>query len=43
MDNIIERISSLKLDYRLANKDISIVSFADDATLLAETEDDLQR
>lgn len=43
MDEIIEEVSGMRLGYRTHKKPISMICYADDATLLAETEDDLQR
>jgi len=41
---IIEEVSSLNMGYRMGqNKRISMVCYADDAAIFAETEDDLQR
>jgi len=44
MDRIIEEVSLLNMGYRMEqNKRISMVCYADDAAIFAETEDDLQR
>ncbi|KAH1027582.1 hypothetical protein HUJ05_001061 [Dendroctonus ponderosae] len=43
MDEIIEEISGLRMGYGINGKPICIICYADDATILAETEDYLQR
>lgn len=43
MDRIIEEVSSLNIGYRMGQKRISMVCYADDAAIFAETEDDLQK
>jgi endonuclease/exonuclease/phosphatase family metal-dependent hydrolase len=42
MDRIIEEVVSLKVGYRLGKESISVVCYADDAVLLAESQEDLQ-
>lgn len=43
MDEIIKEVTSLNLGYRLNKNTTSMVCYADDAAIIAETEDDLQR
>ncbi|ERL84146.1 hypothetical protein D910_01504 [Dendroctonus ponderosae] len=42
MDKIIEEVSFLNSEYRMNNRAISMVFYADDAAIFAESEDDLQ-
>ncbi|XP_055389680.1 uncharacterized protein LOC129618740 [Condylostylus longicornis] len=43
MDKIIRAIKSMHIGYRLENHAISIICYADDAVLIAESENDIQR
>jgi Reverse transcriptase (RNA-dependent DNA polymerase) len=43
MDEIILQVKNLNRGYRMGEEIISIVCYADDAILIAESEDDLQR
>lgn len=43
MDKIIEEVATLNMGYRMNNKPISMVCYADDAAIFAENENDLQR
>ncbi|ENN80254.1 hypothetical protein YQE_03249, partial [Dendroctonus ponderosae] len=43
MDTIIEAVASLNLGYRIKNKRISMICYADHAAIIAENEDHLQR
>lgn len=43
MDEIIQQVTSLNLGYRMGHSKISMVCYADDAAIIAETENDLQR
>lgn len=43
MDKIIDSVKTADRGYRIGKREIKIVCYADDAVLLAESEDDLQR
>lgn len=43
MNEIIEEVKELHIGYEMANRSLGILCYADDATLMAESEDDLQR
>lgn len=43
MDKIIGKVKQIKAGYRMGRESHSIICYADDALLMAETEDDLQR
>lgn len=43
MNQIIKDVKDVGVGYRMANKTVAIVCYADDAALIAENEDDLQR
>ena len=43
MNKIIKKITSLNLGYRMGNKRIDVVCYADDAAIIAESENDLRR
>ena len=43
MGKIINKVTSLNLGYKMGNKRIGMVCYADDAALIADSEDDLQR
>lgn len=43
MDKIIEEVAAMGLGYRMGRNKISIICYADDAVIIAETENDLQR
>lgn len=42
MDELIRRVHTMR-SYRMGDKEINIICYADDAALVAESEDDLQR
>lgn len=43
MDQIIDEVTAMGIGFRMSGRRISMVCYADDAAILAETEDDLQR
>lgn len=43
IDKIIEELSAMGLGYRMGQNKISIICYADDAVVITEKEDDLQR
>ncbi|XP_056633527.1 uncharacterized protein LOC130443087 [Diorhabda sublineata] len=43
MDQLVETVKNLGLGYRMGTYKINILCYADDAVLIAESEDDLQR
>ena len=43
MDSIIKQVADMNKGYRMGHNRISMVCYADDAVIIAETEDDLQR
>ena len=43
MDIIIEKVTSMNIGYRMGHNRVSMVCYADDAAIIAETEDNMQR
>lgn len=43
MDQIIENFKKVNVGYMMRNRTIKVLCYADDAILIAENEDDLQR